>query len=88
MVRAYKSLRREDAKEKLIVSQCLAFLKEGLQLSSDYSLCGELGTAILQLVESRSVQDRRIKEVCAIIYNKKQRSKNGSNRTSEEILTS
>lgn len=85
LVRAYKSLESDSAKEKIIVSQCLAFLKEGLQLSCDFSLCAELGTAVLNLVVNHSITDRRVKEVCSTIYSRKQKNKKIGERSGEEV---
>ena len=70
-----------------MVSQCLAFLKEALLLSSEFSLCAELGVEILRLVESRTITDRRIKEVCATIHNKTQRQRLNNEKTHEQVLS-
>lgn len=61
MTRAYQSTSRQYSSDKEVVSKCIAFLKEALLLSSEFSLCTELGVGILNLVESRTTTDKRIK---------------------------
>lgn len=87
MTRAYQSTGRQCSSDKEVVSQCLAFLKEALLLSSEFSLCAELGVEILRLVESRTITDRRIKEVCATIHNKTQRQRLNNEKTHEQVLS-
>lgn len=54
-----------------LVSQCLGFLKEGIMHSSDFSLCPDLGRHILTLYSARKFEDTRIKQVYALIKQKR-----------------
>ena len=56
----------------VLVGQCLAFLKEAILCSKDFSLCGDLGRHILALYTTKRFEDVRLKEVYRTIRRKRE----------------
>ena len=56
----------------VLVGQCLAFLKEAILFSKDFSLCGDLGRHILALYTKKRFEDVRVKEVYRTIRRKRE----------------
>jgi hypothetical protein len=74
---AYSSMTREfcvlesDRRNQItLAGKCLKFLQEALKLSSDFSLCSELGPKIVRLYRERSLQDSRIRTAYMHIQSK------------------
>ena len=55
----------------VLVGQCLAFLKEAILFSKDFSLCRDLGRHILALYTTKRFEDVRVREVYRTIRRKR-----------------
>jgi hypothetical protein len=53
MTAAFCSLEADRSRQVAIAGQCLKFLQEAVRLSSDFSLCADLGAKIVRLYMQR-----------------------------------
>jgi hypothetical protein len=71
MTSEFSSLEADRRTQMVLAGQCLKFLQEAVKISSDFSLCGELGPKIVRLYLERRLQDGRLISVYRQIQNKK-----------------